>query len=43
MYGLSFNKIKAIVACCEDIYNCHCIKKITVITSTHKLSLSSLE
>ena len=27
MYGLSFDKIRVIIACCEDIYGCHCIKK----------------
>ena len=27
MYGLSFDKIRVIIACCDDIYDCHCIKK----------------
>ena len=27
MYGLSFDKVNVIIACCEDIYGRHCIKK----------------
>ena len=27
MYGLSFDKINVIIACCEDIYGRQCIKK----------------
>ena len=42
MYGLSFDKINVIIACCKDIYCRHCIEKVTIITSTHKLSVLSL-
>ena len=42
MECLSFDKVNVIIACCEDIYGRHCIKKVTMIASTHKLSLSSL-
>ena len=34
--------VNVIIVCCEDIYGRHCVKKVTMITSTHKLSLSSL-
>ena len=27
MYGLSFDKINIIIACCEDIYGHYCIQK----------------
>ena len=27
MYGLSFDKINIITACCEDIYGRYCIQK----------------
>ena len=27
MYGLSFEKINVIIACCEDIYGRYCTKK----------------
>ena len=37
MYGLSFDKISVIIACCEDIYGRFCMKKVTMITSTHYL------
>ena len=40
MYGLSFDKINVITACCEDIYGRS--KKVKMITSTHNLPLSSL-
>ena len=42
MECLSFDKVNVIIACCEDIYGRHCIKKVTMIASSHKLSLSSL-
>ena len=27
MYGLSFDKINVIIACCEEIYGRYCTKK----------------
>ena len=39
-YGLSFDKINVIIACCKDIYSRYCIQK--KITSTNNLLLSSL-
>ena len=42
MYGLSFDKISVIIACSEGIYGRYRIKKVTMITSTHNLALSSL-
>ena len=27
MYGLSFDKINVIIACCKVIYDGHCVKK----------------
>ena len=43
MYGLSFDKINVIIACCEDIYGCTALKNVTMITSTHNLLLSSIK
>ena len=39
---LRFDKINAIIAFCEEIYGRYCIKKVTMITSTHNLPLLSL-
>ena len=41
MYGLSFDKINVIIACCEEIYGRYCTKKVKMITSTHNLLSSS--
>ena len=40
--NLSFDKINVIIAFSEDIYGRYCIKKVTMITSTDNLPLSSL-
>ena len=34
--------VNVIIVCCEDNYGRPALKKVTMITSTHKLSLSSL-
>lgn len=39
IYYYLFN---VIIACCEDIYGRFCMKKVTMITSTHNLPSSSL-
>ena len=42
MYSGSFTKFHVIIACCEqDNYRRYCLQKVTMITSTHKLPLSS--
>ena len=42
MYSGSFTKFHVIIACCEqDNYRRYCLQKVTMITSTHNLPLSS--
>ena len=42
MYNASFTKFHVIIACCEqDNYRRYCFQKVTMITSTHNLPLSS--
>ena len=42
MYNASFTKFHVIIACCEqDNYRHYCLQKVTMITLTHNLPLSS--
>ena len=45
MYSSSFRKFNVIIACCQNIYGRSCFKKkkITMISSTHNLPLSSFK
>ena len=42
MYISNFGKIYVITVCHEVIDGYYCIQKVTIITSTHILTLSSL-
>ena len=41
MYSASFTQFHVIIVCCEDNYRRYCLQKVTMITSTHNLPLSS--